>query len=130
MEKITTPEIKELMFKEGWADKKNPPIWVIFDPAFLLPSDEEVQKIIDEDPTDLRNFTPGAGDCDNFAFELRMAFGRKGWAVGVIATKLDDGSTDHGVFFYINNKKELTAIEPQSDKPFNKDFRLLAVVMF
>jgi hypothetical protein len=128
--RITADEIKELMFEEGWASRRWPPLWVIFDPIFTLPTDEQVMTVVDKDDTDKKNFTPFLMDCDNFAFRLTSAFNGMGFAVGVISIRPKDRTEDHAVFFWVNTEKELKAIEPQDDSVFDKKFKALAVVMF
>jgi hypothetical protein len=123
-------EIKQLMQDAGFIDRRIKPMWLILDQAFILPHDEEVWEIIGKDDTDRLNFVPNIGDCDNFAFELRRAFERKGLAVGVIVALPDDGSEKHAIFFYINKGHEIKTVEPQTDEYYNKSFKLLAVIMY
>ena len=127
---IYTPEIKQLMKDSGFVNAWPEPMWVILDSAFIMPSDEEVWEIIGKDKTDMLNFVPNIGDCDNFAFELRHAFERKGFAVGIIVALPDDGSEMHAIFFYINKNREIRTIEPQTDQYYDKPFKLLALIMY
>lgn len=125
---INSEEVYKLMEKKGWVNRGRPPMWFVLDSEFILPTEEEVQDIIKADRTEKQVYVPNSGDCDNYAFELRHAFGRRGWAVGMIA--IDTGKPPlHAIFFYINDERELVAIEPQNDKRFEQDFTLIAVEM-
>jgi hypothetical protein len=126
--RITSQDVYKILKDAGWIDTNNMPIWFILDSEFVLPSDQEVQEILESDRTDEKPYVPERGDCDNYAFELRHAFGRLGWAVGMIA--VDTGTPPlHAIFFYINEDRKPIAIEPQDDSVFNKPFKLVAVEM-
>ena len=125
---ITSKKVVELIKRKGWVDNRRPPLWLILDQSFVLASDKQIRAVIDADKTDEKPYIPNSGDCDNYAFELRNAFGRRGWAVGFIA--VDTGTPPlHAIFFYINDELEVIPVEPQNDKVFDKKFKLVAVEM-
>lgn len=127
-ERITAKEIYSMLFKRFGIPNKKEFLWGISDRFFFLASEDEIKSVIEKDNTNTKVFVPEVGDCDNYAFELRAAFGRKGWAVGVLYVDTTFGL--HAVFFYITDKRELKIVEPQSDNPFNEANALVGVVMY
>ena len=127
MQKVTGKDIKRMMVDAGWIRRFDNPLMYIMDREFFLPAEEEVLEIIDKDDTDEERYVPEYGDCDNFAFELRHAFGRLGWAVGVLIVKIEAGM--HAIFFYCTDEEDVVAIEPQTDSVFDDEFKVCGVVM-
>lgn len=126
--KITSKEIHEIFKATGHI--RHGVTWSVFDTSFHLATEDEITAVIEADKTDQRLYTPLDGDCDNFAFELRAAFGRKGWAVGVVIVDPDDNSVNHALFFYIDDQKNLVIVEPQTDNKYKDDFKAIQVIMY
>lgn len=127
---ITGSEVLSLMKDAGWFNWFDDPINLISDREFQLLPESEYQQIIEQDKTDEQEWVADIGDCDNFAFELRSAFGRRGAACGVIHVQPDGWDTPHALFFYITDQRELRVIEPQTDTIFEGRFKLIAVTMY
>lgn len=127
--KITHEQVWDLMEKEGWFKRTRPPgLWGVMDPWFYLPTEKEVMDIVRGDVTDRRQYVPVTGDCDNFAFELRAAFKRLGWAVGVLLIEIPEGL--HAIFFYCTDDGRVVALEPQSDQEFQPPYNVVGVIMY
>lgn len=102
---------------------------VILDTSFRLPTDEQVMEIVRADQTNLREYRPNDYDCDNFAFDLRYAFGGLGWCLGVIVVKRKT-PPNHGLFFWINDQHQVKILEPQTDDVLNEKGKFIAVIMY
>lgn len=127
--KISHDAVWDRMVRAGWFKKTRPPsLWAVMDPWFYLPSEEEVMAIVNGDDTDRKPYVPVTGDCDNFAFELRNAFKRLGWAVGVLLVEIPEGL--HAIFFYCTDDGRVVALEPQSDQEFKPPYNVIGVVMY
>ena len=128
-EKISSNKIYQLLFDRFGAPADSKAfVAAITDKYFYLASEEEILEVIKNDDTETEQYVPEIGDCDNFAFELRAAFGRKGWPVGILCVETPFGL--HAVFFYITDKFEVRVIEPQNDNPFNEVNSLIGVIMY
>lgn len=126
---ISHEEVWDRMMKAGWFKRTRPPgLWAVMDPWFYLPTQEEVLNIVHGDDTDRKKYVPVTGDCDNFAFELRHAFARMGWAVGVLLIEIPQGL--HAIFFYCTQDGKIHALEPQSDQEFQPPYNVVGVVMY
>ena len=127
--KITHEQVWERMKRVGWINPREPMMLNgIMDPWFFLPSEEEVLEIVHGDDTDRKVYVPVIGDCDNFAFDLRHAFKRLGWAVGVLLVRIPEGL--HAIFFYCTDDGRIVALEPQSDQEFQPPYQVVGVVMY
>ena len=128
--KISSRDIKQLLFNENLFTPTFNPKLLIMDNEFTLLPDRVAKQIIIKDETNTFRYTKETGDCDNFAFELRSAFGRFGYACGVLIVKPEGWATTHAVFFWINQSKQVRVIEPQTDKQFSIQFNVRGVVMY
>jgi hypothetical protein len=127
---ITSQQILSILIKECSVDFRSPVKNLILDYDFLLLPDRVAAQIIERDTTNKLTYKPQTGDCDNYAFELRNAFGRYGYACGVLIVHPDKWETAHAVFFYINQARQVRIVEPQNDKPFTTHCTLIAVIMY
>lgn len=93
--------------------------------------------VVRADDTNFFHYTNGISrdgkfirrQCEEFAFRLTFQFLDQGKALGVIAIDPHDGSEDHAIFFWINEQRELKALEPQTDRLYLKPFTLMAVTI-
>lgn len=135
MEKITGDNIKKMMRDAGWIHPLDRPLFYVMDRGFIPADEKEVWRVVRMDDTDQKPYVPEMFDCDNFAFGLVHAFSGMGWAVGVliVETEADPNNLGskglHAIFFYCTGK-EVAAIEPQNDSPFNRPFKVVGVVMY
>ena len=127
--KITAEQIFNILFKTFGAPK-DPKIFLpgISDSYFYMAEEREILKVIEEDDTQSKKYIEEIGDCDNFAFELRQAFGRKGWPVGILYVETPFGL--HAIFFYINENYEMKTVEPQDDSPFTQVNSVIGIIMY
>ena len=114
MQKINGDQLFDEMLEAKWFDKKKPPRWMVLDREFIVPTEAQVLEVMHKDHTERIKYIAESGDCDNFAFDLRHAYGRKGWSVGVLIVKIPEGL--HAIFFSRTKDGGLKSYEPQSDK--------------
>lgn len=100
----------------------------ISDGWFYLAKDAEYRKVIKQSPVNRQLYVPEIGDCDNFAFELRGAFGRKGWCCGILYVKTSVGY--HAIFFYITDQRKVVIIEPQNDEEYTDITQTVGIIMY
>lgn len=128
--KISSKEIKLLLIEANLFNPLYNPKLLILDTEFTLLPDRIAKQIISNDDTNTFRYQTNRGDCDNYAFELRSAFGRWGYCCGILIVQPDGWKTAHAVFFWINSSRQLRIIEPQTDLPFSVRFCVLGIVMY
>ena len=98
---------------------------IILDSEYIAPNDEQVIKIVGDfvKKRGAFNYKENSHDCDNAAFEMLIPFSGLGFAFGVAIL---DG---HSANLYINDKKKMKYIEPQTGELFITSKRLKITVM-
>ena len=93
------------------------------DREWKLLSDKEFMEITLDSGVRDRMYRNEVYDCDNFAHSLVEAFNGKGYLVGIIQGFLVPGEK-HRWVFYVNDKKKVVHIEPQTYEQLYPDKRL------
>lgn len=99
--------------KDGVIYLKHPKLFVT-DFNYKLPRKEDIETFLKNDWTNLKKFKEETFDCDEFAMILlgRLNEAFPGFAVGYAQ------SYNHVFNLFIDHKKQVYIIEPQSDKIF------------
>jgi len=104
----------------------------ISDNTYQIPRLEDIQRFLKINIFKFRQYVPEKFDCDNYSFSL-MGMSTNvlsGYAVGIIWVGTGIGREKHALNFFIGNDKQITYIEPQTDKIFkNKRYKPYFVVM-
>lgn len=138
-EKICNPYEKHMEIKdEGGAYMKNTDLYslirnklndkisantyfYLIDSEYYLPSKEYVKKVLDVDKTDTRKYRAQTYDCDDFSYTLNSTFieltykdniRRAPFSFGIVMGNLPN---PHAINIFVDDKKEIYFIEPQSD---------------
>ena len=113
---ITEQEIKDIL-PSGYK--------IILDKEYILPSDDDVLSAVKSfiEKRGVFKFKSGARDCDNAAVEMLAGMSGKGWPFALAVLE------GHAVCLYINDKKEVKYIEPQTGEPMETKKRLKVTVM-
>jgi hypothetical protein len=87
------------------------------DRTWSLISDTQFNRIAYESGVRDKMYVPEKYDCDNFAHSFLAAFNTgEGWLGGICQGRLKDMKGAHRWVFYINDKKQLRFVEPQTYK--------------
>lgn len=93
---------------------KNSLIWLV-DSKYKLTSLEEMKRFLEEDQTDTMKYISDYRDCDDSAFRLKGAFSYPGWSDLAVGWTY---SNVHAYNSFVDDKKVVYLIEPQSDRIF------------
>jgi len=116
-EKVTSSYLLGLLEKEFGKDTT---IYLV-DRDYHLIDEEEMERFLIEDKTNLAKYVAEYHDCDDFSFRLMGQVSIPGWsdiAFGIIFAQTPQGG--HAVNCFVSNEEEVLLIEPQNDKIFKK----------
>lgn len=120
----------ELSFKElrgllvdKWPDLRD--IWLL-DTKYVLPSDDDVKRFLENDTTNLLKQIPGVFECNAFATQLLAASqryvleigSRTPWSLGLYVAVVDTvfGDNVHSGNICVMDDKRIMMIEPKNDR--------------
>lgn len=110
---ITRKELRKVFF-----DLNSNPIHFHFeDREFICPTDKQVKDF-------LESFEPGEyiaekNECATIAIKCVAHFAGTDWTIAYI--KVPDGEVSHALCCYVNNKKQIKFLEPQTKTVYKPD---------
>jgi len=103
----------------------------ISDTKYMIPRLADIIEFLKINIFKFRQYVPDRFDCDNYSFSL-MGMSTNvlsGYAIGIIWVNTGRGSK-HALNFFIEKDKQITYIEPQTNKIFrDKNYRPYFVVI-
>lgn len=95
---------------------------LITDESYTLKSKEDIELFLEKDDTDKMDYVSLFFDCDDYSIKLLGRFKVPGWSntcVAVLIIGYEDKEKDfHALNIFVDLKKDVYIIEPQSDKVY------------
>ena len=117
---MNAKELKKTI-KDGFGVTLHPSVQILmFDREYYTPYKTEVQAVLKKDKTDRTKWFPEFNDCDDKSWLLKSAFVKeayltqKNYAFGLAGGYL--GGQHHMVNFFVDKRKQVWLVEPQTDK--------------
>lgn len=100
--------------------------YINFDKIFYItPSREEVEDLLNDDRTDSVRCDKEYYRCGEFARKLHCATFGKGWACATLKIQAETDNHAHFILIFILDDRSVYLVEPQTDAPYNKEFKIL-----
>lgn len=102
----------------------------ISDISYTTARKKDINHFLSYNMFNFRKYVPEKYDCDNYSFSLMGLFTNlmSGYAIGIVWADTPGGA--HALNFFIDEKKVMWYIEPQTNKVFqNKDYKPYFIVL-